>query len=60
MTTKGWRKRRKERMLVEKAQEQERMIAFMIEYEKKIIEDEIQNELNVCAGVALALMYARE
>jgi len=47
-------------MLVEKAQEQERMIAFMIEYEKKIIEDEIQNELNVCAGVALALMYARE
>jgi len=60
MTTKGWRKRRKERMLEEKAQEKERMIAFTIECEKKMKKDEIQNELNVCAGVALALMYARE
>jgi len=47
-------------MLEEKAQEKERMIAFTIECEKKMKKDEIQNELNVCAGVALALMYARE
>jgi len=52
----GRKLKRKKRILEMRLEEERIKIAEQIEYENKKISDKIENDLNVCAGVAIALL----